>query len=796
MFASPARPSAIVESATDHVTRQPSTSGLRALALAAALASVACSKQAYTPYKPYTDQPCTRPDLTGCVIADVSVVGNKGVPASAIKEKIATIETSRTLFGVLEDVPILSLWDRINVDYEKLDPLVLERDLARVERLYRARGYYEAHARAARVERSGKDRVKIEIVVEEGVPVLVGKVIVDWAGGAAPPRNVNLAAGKAARGLAVGAPFAESAFEETKKNVTRVLTSRGYAYALVEGKATVDLVAHRADVHYDASLGPPTKFGPITIEGAGDLPMDRIRQAIDIKEGTPYSSGTIDSAQVALSDLRVFGSVEAVPQLTPRDKPQSEWVTHVPVVFHVTPTTLKTGKAGFGFEVGSRVAVRGVFGWENRNFLGGLRTLTLEAKPGFVLYPYTLNNLFTVAPSILPELRVHAVLEQPGFIEARTHGILSTDFAMYQLQPAAELGYLEVTGKTGVQRDWWDGRVHVAIFPNVQFDLPVDLHIPVAKAPGGGGYNNLLLPFLQLIGTLDLRRGVDGKRDPINPHSGIYLTNEVQLAAGPSSISSTDVRERVDLRGYIPVSKKLTLALRFSGGVLGAFGGALAQTPYPAAPADYVPLPITDLDAYHTPTNCDPTLPAGQVCRGRYLQLLQLRGFYSGGTNSNRGYAYNGIGPQEQIPGISTLSNSGVPLPLAIGGKALWEASVELRIPVYDKLGMALFVDGSDVRDRLADFAERFAPHLSTGVGIRYGTPVGPLRADLGLRIPGAQVIGFAPKCSAFDPGASPGPAQICQPGQSAPANAYLPQKWGQAGGIPLALSLAIGEAF
>ena len=146
------------------MTRPPLTPGLPALALVAALASVACSKQSYTPYKPYKELPCTRPDLSGCVIQDVTVSGNDKVPTGAIKDKIATAETSRSLLGVLENVPILSLWDRITVDYEKLDPFVLERDLARVERLYRARGYYEAHAHAARVTRPSKDRIKVEIV--------------------------------------------------------------------------------------------------------------------------------------------------------------------------------------------------------------------------------------------------------------------------------------------------------------------------------------------------------------------------------------------------------------------------------------------------------------------------------------------------------------------------------------------------------------------------------------------------------------------------------------------------------
>ena len=63
-------------------------------------------------------------------------------------------------------------------------------------------------------------------------------------------------------------------------------------------------------------------------------------------------------------------------------------------------------------------------------------------------------------------------------------------------------------------------------------------------------------------------------------------------------------------------------------------------------------------------------------------------------------------------------------------------------------------------------------PHLSLGFGLRYLTPVGPLRLDLGFRPPYLQAIG----------------------------KRHLSLSDGRAGdgifGIPVALDLAIGEAF
>jgi outer membrane protein insertion porin family/translocation and assembly module TamA len=105
-------------------------------------------------------------------------------------------------------------------------------------------------------------------------------------------------------------------------------------------------------------------------------------------------------------------------------------------------------------------------------------------------------------------------------------------------------------------------------------------------------------------------------------------------------------------------------------------------------------------------------------------------------------------------------------------------------------------LDGSDVW-RL-DLGHSFAPHLSTGLSARYFTPVGPLRADIGLRIPGLQELGVA--CPVYDPGMAWGGPHTCTRGQTpAPGGNYLAPQYGQAGsvlGLPLALALSFGESF
>jgi outer membrane protein insertion porin family/translocation and assembly module TamA len=161
-----------------------------------------------------------------------------------------------------------------------------------------------------------------------------------------------------------------------------------------------------------------------------------------------------------------------------------------------------------------------------------------------------------------------------------------------------------------------------------------------------------------------------------------------------------------------------------------------------------------------------------------------MRGFSSGGSGSNRGYAPREIGPHGVVPffnygqtqtslGVDCTAGSAKYNPavcdLPLGGFTLWEAGLELRYPLSGALSGAVFGDASDVSPRPVSF--RFnRPHLSVGAGLRYDTPVGPVRFDLGYRVPGLQ----APAGAADE--AVPKPFPLFK--------------------LPLAVSFGIGESY
>ena len=94
--------------------------------------------------------------------------------------------------------------------------------------------------------------------------------------------------------------------------------------------------------------------------------------------------------------------------------------------------------------------------------------------------------------------------------------------------------------------------------------------------------------------------------------------------------------------------------------------------------------------------------------------------FYIGGRNTLRGYDDKSVGPL-------IVSDEHY-------GDFIINTNFELRTTFYKNFGLVLFFDGGDVMDEIGDF-KLSNYQYSIGLGIRFNTPVGPIRLDYGKRL-------------------------------------------------------------
>jgi outer membrane protein assembly complex protein YaeT len=95
--------------------------------------------------------------------------------------------------------------------------------------------------------------------------------------------------------------------------------------------------------------------------------------------------------------------------------------------------------------------------------------------------------------------------------------------------------------------------------------------------------------------------------------------------------------------------------------------------------------------------------------------------YFLGGATNLRGWGRFDVAP---------LSGFGLP----IGGHTFTNFSTEIRVPVWRQLGAVLFVDGGNVWTNPWDFNLKDM-HYDVGPGLRYNTPIGPIRADFGYQL-------------------------------------------------------------
>ncbi len=658
------------------------------------------------------------------------------------------------------------------------DPNLVARDLERIERFYRAQGYYDVKVVAARVEAVGARKVEIEVHVTPGPRVTVRQVVEDQAAILNLPSDVQFKY-KRVHQPGLGRPFTEAMLDRYETALLQTLKESGFAYAKVKVTATVDLNAGAADIATRMEPGKRARFGPIRISGLKQVPESKVRAALDIKTGDQYSDAEQEDARDALSDMQLFTRVEVTPDLSDPE------VEDVPVLVTLQEDSLRKIQLGGGAVIDAlKLEWHLTSGWEHKNFLGGARRLSIQGTGGVDFYPTRLENFDTLGKvtNVFPMAQASVTLEQPSIFGGRARGSVQAAYSLrpllYTLAPEdgrpedqKVLGYHEPRGQIALERNFVGKRIYlkgsynlVARIPHWYQNEDKDANLRTVFV----SYPRLESVFQFLPGDLFQDRS---KRDLV-----FSFRNSLEIAG--LSINGTryfggsvsDVKIEPELRGAVPIlahrsspeqrAGNLMLAGRIKFGFLLAadYGGSL-RTDTPGSGGD----------------NAD-------------QQKLLTRALYSGGSTSNRGYAYNSISPYGPIGFLApTTINCGDPLKAndarclrPLGGFTEWEASIELRYAGLYPLSLAIFADASDVSRDVGRLSFSY-PHLSVGPGVRYETPVGPIRLDIGIRVPGAQAWGQAHL-----------PDDLSH-GQERPS---LFGNGTKNSGAPVAIQLAIGDAF
>jgi outer membrane protein assembly factor BamA len=185
----------------------------------------------------------------------------------------------------------------------------------------------------------------------------------------------------------------------------------------------------------------------------------------------------------------------------------------------------------------------------------------------------------------------------------------------------------------------------------------------------------------------------DTRDDLVEPTSGTALGAEGTLAARALGGQVGFVKTYLQGMWYkrVPGTSRIIFATRASLGLADGFSREAVTT-------DPDELPIEDL-------------PASER-------------FFAGGDTTIRGYALDTVGADE------TISPRGFPR----GGNAVLILNGELRLPVWKDIGAAVFVDGGNVFERVTDFTLEDL-RGSTGFGLRYRSPIGPIRVDMGFKM-------------------------------------------------------------
>jgi outer membrane protein insertion porin family len=625
-------------------------------------------------------------------VTSVRFQGNHAIDGLTLESAISTSASSWTY-----RVPILK---HLGLGQRRwFDELEFRRDAIRVQILYRLHGYFEARVDTTVTRTATTAAVVFHIV--EGPPVLVDSIVVRGVDSILDERRLATRLP-----LTEGEPFDRDRFDAASDSVLVTLRNRGYPFVAVFRNYSVNRATRTASVDYDVVPGPRARVGDVTIKGNQGVSARTIQRSLAVRRGDWFSEDALYDSQRSLyqTDLFRYATVAVDP-----DSLVDGTDSLVRVLVQVSEGPRSRIRAGVGY--GTIDCFRSQATFSTFNFLGGGRRLELAGK---------LSKLGVGSPTNwgLGSSICSALSGDP--FSARTNYLASATFT----QPAAfsRRSTLTLTG-FGERRSEYKAFEHDGIGGSLAASfglgrvslLTLSYHLSYGRDTADAAvfcvYFNRCEP--QTVGfLLQYRRQAalslalvrSTANSPIEPTSGSVLSFEASHASPLVGSDSLIAYDKVVAEGgwYFQLTPGWVMALRVRGGTVRPRSAFVAGTSIRFVPPE--------------------------------------ERFYAGGPSSVRGFGRNEMGPLVYVADSMVLdpaSGDSVPVNVRtspIGSYAIALANVELRMPspVWpSRLRFAAFVDAGELWDQTAGGLMPAGLKVTPGVGLRVGTPLGPLRLDV-----------------------------------------------------------------
>ena len=579
-------------------------------------------------------------------ITQVRVIGNHAVSDDDIVSGLAT----RPPEGMVRRV------------YRKLDRLAMEQDISRIESFYQHRGFFSAKVTNIKVVPVNKDAVHVKFYVNEGQPTRV--TALELAG---MPKGVghDRRVAEQTAPLRRGKVFRYDQYEELKTWLQQFLAVHGYPHADITGKVEVDRDKHTAQVHVKIDAGPLSYFGKTEILGLDKVPESAVRNRLGWKPGDRFDISRLQLTQGRLYQLGLFSAVRM--DYTKKGRPADTDVHLALAESRRQDLRLGGGSAvEGGFDPSQlRVDVHLRADYTLRRALHPLAVLKLSARPAWQWILAEHRNG--------PAGEARATLERYDMFAPLLTGRVMAAFLQEQLESYSDNG---PSGGLQAERPFFSDHLTLAAAWRIRAVSFSD--VSPAITPDDALLIGLVEPYR--VSALDQSVTFDFRDDPLTPHRGVYA--RMQVSEGLRALGGTShfARMQTDLRGYLPIGRKLVLAAR------------------------------TDYD---------------RVLSGN---LPVTERFYGGGAGGHRGFGFRLLAP-------TVVDDQGDTA--LLGGEARFLASGEARISLGKvkkyPFGVVLFTDAGDV-PLMPDQLDLGNLHWAAGVGLRY-SPIVSIRVDLAYRL-------------------------------------------------------------